>query len=78
MDTHDTPTISRDRKMLAGMVVTVEPGVYVPDTDDFPVEYRGIGIRIEDDVLVGSDAPIVLTTGAPKEVDEIESVMRGR
>ncbi|HEX7616658.1 MAG TPA: M24 family metallopeptidase, partial [Thermoanaerobaculia bacterium] len=55
------------RKLEPGMVLTVEPGLYVrPDEKRVPKEYLGIGIRIEDDVLVTESGPRVLTEGAPK------------
>jgi Xaa-Pro aminopeptidase len=60
------------------MVTTVEPGLYVAE-DDETVEprWRGIGVRIEDDVLVTADGNEVLTAGAPKHVDEVEAACRG-
>lgn len=55
------------RKLEPGMVLTVEPGLYVrPDEKRVPKEYRGLGIRIEDDVLVTESGARVLTEGAPK------------
>ena len=57
------------------MVLTVEPGLYVsPDADDVPVALRGIGIRIEDDVLVTDTGHEVLSAAAPKQVAEIEEL----
>jgi Xaa-Pro aminopeptidase len=54
------------------MVLTVEPGIYIaPDDATVPAEWRGIGVRIEDDVLVTASAPEVLTAGIPKSVQEI-------
>jgi Xaa-Pro aminopeptidase len=64
------------RKFEPGMVLTVEPGLYIaPDAKDIPDKYRGIGIRIEDDVLVTEDGQRVLTHKVPKEIDEIEALM---
>ena len=57
------------------MVLTVEPGLYLPATDTVPEPYRGIGIRIEDDVLITEDGNEILSAGAPKDPDEIEAVM---
>jgi Xaa-Pro aminopeptidase len=59
-----------------GMVFTVEPGIYVPaDADDAPAELRGIGVRIEDDVLVTEGGCEVLTRGVPVDPDEIERLV---
>ena len=53
MDTHDTPHVPRDAPLVPGMVITVEPGIYLPKNDfGLPEELRGIGIRIEDDIVV--------------------------
>jgi Xaa-Pro aminopeptidase len=60
------------------MVLTVEPGLYVPaEGDGIPAAYRGIGIRIEDDVLVTADGHEVLSAAAPKQVAEIEALRAG-
>ena len=62
--------------LAPGNVLTVEPGIYIPaDRMDVPAEYRGIGIRIEDDILVTAGGREVLTIGAPKDSEEIESVV---
>jgi len=59
------------------MVMTVEPGLYIqPGTKGVDEKYWGIGIRIEDDVVVTDKAPRVLTTGVPKDVKGIEGLMR--
>ena len=55
------------------MILTVEPGLYIhPDDLLFPAEYRGIGVRIEDDVLVTETGCRVLSSGLPSHPDEIE------
>ena len=76
MDVHDVGRYSADgesRPLEEGMVLTVEPGIYIsPDNGDVPEKWRGIGIRIEDDVLVGSDGPVNLTEGIPKTVEAVE------
>ncbi|KAI9100577.1 peptidase M24, structural domain-containing protein [Phlyctochytrium arcticum] len=81
MDLHDTECISRSKTLESGMVITIEPGLYIPDTDLYPPELRGTGIRIEDDVVMGSRetgySPIVLSVDAPKEVADIEAVRGG-
>ncbi len=80
LDVHDESAYQvglSSRLLAAGMVVTVEPGLYVPaDAVDAPSEFRGIGIRIEDDVLVTEGDPDVLTRACPKSVDAIEAACR--
>jgi Xaa-Pro aminopeptidase len=62
-----------------GNFLTIEPGIYISkDRTDVPEEYRGIGIRIEDDVLVTNNGYEVLTDDAPKEVADIEAVVGKR
>jgi Xaa-Pro aminopeptidase len=82
LDVHDagryfTDQQARNSKPFApGMVLTVEPGLYIPPDDkSAPAKYRGIGIRIEDDVLVTEDGNRNLTSKVPKDPDEIEAVM---
>jgi Xaa-Pro aminopeptidase len=66
------------RRLEAGMVLTVEPGIYVADDDHAaPERFRGIGVRIEDDVLVTPTGHEVLTDGVPKELDDVESLRAG-
>jgi len=58
------------------MVLMVEPGLYIPPDDkDAASKYRGIGIRIEDDVLVTKDGNVNLTVKCPKQAEEIEELM---
>ncbi|PVZ96485.1 hypothetical protein BB558_007635 [Smittium angustum] len=77
LSVHDTGSVSRSRKLKAGMVVTVEPGIYVPYDDMFPKHFQGIGIRIEDNVVVGkTEKDInVLTAEIPKTVEDVEKAM---
>jgi Xaa-Pro aminopeptidase len=83
MDVHDVG-VYRDvhadgkpsRALQAGMVLTVEPGIYVRPADGVPEEYWNTGIRIEDDVLVTADGHTILSAAAPKTVAEIEETMR--
>ncbi|CAO3662385.1 unnamed protein product [Umbelopsis ramanniana] len=72
LDVHDCHDLDRSRRLRKGMVITIEPGLYVPFDDRFPKEYQGIGIRIEDNVCIGKEDPWVLTATAPKEVVDIE------
>lgn len=80
MDVHDAGEYKLDkqwRPLLPGMTCTVEPGLYLrADDERVPKAYRGIGIRIEDDVLVTAAGCEVLTLDAPKAVAEIEAWMR--
>ena len=58
------------------MVVTVEPGLYIaPDDQSVDEKWRGIGIRIEDDVVVTANGPLVLTQAVVKTVEDIEALM---
>lgn len=79
LDVHDvgsTGSVKRDRKLEPGMVLTVEPGIYIqPYFDDVPAEYRGIGVRIEDDILITETGNENLTALAIKDPDEIEAYM---
>jgi intermediate cleaving peptidase 55 len=74
LDVHDSPGLSRSRRFEKDMVVTVEPGIYVPDDERWPAWARGIGMRIEDSVVVDEESPYVLTTEAVKEVADIEAL----
>lgn len=82
MDVHDVGDykINQDWRLLAeGMVLTVEPGLYIPANCKAVAEqWRGIGIRIEDDVLVTADGHEVLTGGVPKAIADIEALMQVR
>eukprot|EP00736_Rhodelphis_marinus_P006401 Rmarinus@m.7360 len=74
LDTHDVRRIPNLNRvpLASGMVVTVEPGLYIPsDFHRAPSEFHGIGIRIEDDVAVTSSEPEVLTALCPKTADEV-------
>jgi Xaa-Pro aminopeptidase len=64
------------RRLQAGMVLTVEPGIYVRPAEGVPEEFWNIGIRIEDDVLMTASGNTVLSTSAPKQVAEIEQLMK--
>ncbi len=79
IDVHDVGDYKIDeewRLLEPGMVTTIEPGIYIsPDNKSVPKKWRGIGVRIEDDVLVMKKGNRVLTTGIPKTVDEIETFM---
>jgi Xaa-Pro aminopeptidase len=59
-----------------GVYLTIEPGLYIPDDPSIPPEFRGLGIRIEDNVFITDGEPFVPTEGTPKTVEHIERVMR--
>jgi len=80
MDVHDVglyTVAGKSRTLEAGLVMTVEPGIYIAaDRDDVDPQYRGIGVRIEDDVLVTSDGHEVLSADVPKHPADIEALRR--
>ena len=86
LDVHDVGVISpngekKGRILEEGMILTVEPGLYFADWRSdisIPSKYAGIGIRIEDDILITKDGPVILTSSCPKSIMEIESLMNGR
>lgn len=78
MDVHDTHQLAKSMPLRRDMVITVEPGLYCPvDDTSVPPAFRGLGLRIEDDVIVGgSGKPVlVLSSDAVKEVSEIEALV---
>ena len=78
MDVHDVGDYKIDdewRTLQPGMVLTVEPGLYLPAGKRVPKKYHDIGIRIEDDVVVTLDGPRVLSGGVPKDPGAIEALM---
>jgi Xaa-Pro aminopeptidase len=78
MDVHDVGSYKHEgkwRELEPGMVLTVEPGLYVAPDAEVPEAFRGIGIRIEDDVLVTEDGHEVLSGDVPKDIDAIERLM---
>jgi Xaa-Pro aminopeptidase len=81
MDVHDVGDYKvgdQWRALEPGMVMTIEPGIYIPPgARKVPKRFHGIGIRIEDDVLVTRSGAEVLTGGVPKDPDEIEALMAG-
>ena len=76
MDVHDTGMYKDGegwRMLEPGMVLTVEPGIYVGGDENS--RFRNNGIRIEDDVLITEEEPVVLSSTCPKEIDELEALI---
>lgn len=78
LDVHDVGDYGneRDRPLQIGMVLTVEPGIYISREADVPEQYKGIGIRIEDNLLITEYGNKNLTSGCPKEIADIEQLMQ--
>jgi Xaa-Pro aminopeptidase len=78
LDVHDVGAYTKAgkaRALEAGMVITVEPGLYIAaDAPDVPAELRGIGVRIEDDVVITETGNEVLTAACPKQIAELEAI----
>jgi Xaa-Pro aminopeptidase len=81
LDVHDVGSYTVDgqwRDLQAGMILTVEPGIYIADChQNVDTKWHNIGVRIEDDVLVTKNGYEVLTSATPKHTDEIEALMNG-
>ncbi len=73
LEVHDVGTYG---PLAPGQVITVEPGIYIAPAEDVDPRWWNIGVRIEDDVLVTDQGPVVLSAAAAKEPDEIEGAMR--
>ncbi len=73
LDVHDVGSTER---LLPGMVFTIEPGLYIPDSSNCNKKYWGIGIRIEDDILVTENGCKILSEAAPRTIGEIEILMK--
>ena len=77
LDVHDVGSYGQDKQRILeiGMVITVEPGIYISEYADVPEQYKGIGVRIEDNLLMTEYGNKILTTAAPKEIADIENLM---
>ena len=79
LDVHDVGDYKydgHDRPLKPGMVMTVEPGLYFSPDADVPEQYRGIGIRIEDDIIITEEGNEIMTNAVPKTIDGIEQLMQ--
>lgn len=75
MDVHDCGDIKMDSlELQPGVVLTIEPGIYLPDEDRYGA-FAGIGVRIEDDVICGTEGPEVISAGVPTDIDAIEKLV---
>jgi len=77
MDVHDVGFYSENgaaRPLVPGMVLTIEPGLYVAEDAAAPAEFRGLGVRIEDDILVTGTGGENLTAATPKSVADLEAL----
>jgi len=80
LDVHDCGDYRVDDlwvELEENMVLTVEPGIYISEQSKAPKKWRGMGIRIEDDIHVSKKGPVVLSRKAPKTIEDIEHTMRG-
>ncbi|MCX2961234.1 Xaa-Pro aminopeptidase [Rodentibacter caecimuris] len=77
LDVHDVGEYGeeRSRTLEVGMVITVEPGLYISEDAYVPEQYKGIGVRIEDNLLMTEYGNKILTAAVPKEIEEIENLM---
>ncbi|CAH2350814.1 intermediate cleaving peptidase 55 [[Candida] railenensis] len=77
LDLHDIPGTSRFKKLVPGNVITIEPGLYIPMDSKWPKHYQGIGVRVEDDIVVGTEPSEILnlSSGCVKEIVDIESLI---
>jgi Xaa-Pro aminopeptidase len=80
LDVHDVGnigTITEPRPLAPGMAITIEPGLYISLEADVENRWKGIGVRIEDDVIVTESGCEILTSAVPKTIKEIEALMHG-
>jgi Xaa-Pro aminopeptidase len=75
LDVHD---VGSGGAMLPGTVITVEPGIYIAAANDIDSKWWNIGVRIEDDVLITEDGPVILSHAVPRQIDEVEALMGSR
>ena len=73
LDVHDPGLYGQ---LSANMVITVEPGIYIPDGSDCDPKWHGIAVRIEDDILITESGPVNLSAEAPRKAEDIETLMK--
>jgi Xaa-Pro aminopeptidase len=82
LDVHDVGFYRQEgdwRALAPGMVVTIEPGIYIPQDDDVEARFRGIAVRIEDDILITESGSDNLSSNTPKTIEDIErTIAEGR
>lgn len=75
LDVHDTSLVPKNIKLQPGMCITVEPGIYIDSADSSgPAELRGLGFRIEDDVIITEHGCEVITASCPKSIDDVHAI----
>ena len=76
LEVHDCSTLPRGESLKRGNCITIEPGLYIPDDERWPKHFRGIGIRIEDCVVVGEKKgqETILSVDAVKEIVDLEAL----
>jgi len=74
LDTHDSSTVSHDLPLEPGVALTIEPGLYIPDSEEFG-PFRGIGIRLEDDIIVTENGTEILSEDVPIDPDDVTDMM---
>ncbi len=80
LDVHDDCPYSLDAeevKFEKGMVMTIEPGIYVNDTADVDDKWKGIGVRIEDNIVINDSGNEFLTPDVPRTIEEVEQTVQG-
>ena len=81
LDVHDVGSYQKDgkeRPLMPGMVLTVEPGIYISESADVDQKWKGLGIRIEDNILITESGFLNMTAAAPKTIEEIEQTMMNK
>lgn len=79
LDVHDVGDYKQngqDRPLKPGMVLTIEPGIYIAPDADVPEQFKGIGVRIEDNVVMTATGIDILTQNVPKTIQDIETLMK--